>query len=342
MSDTNSASQDTSPVSEVQQPSGETAGADEIEGKVFQCHAEFSTNVYISDVIMNGHDEDGIDDPDSANAADALDADAFEILTGNITASSAAIPNEVPPVEPAEPMQPLTDSLIQAEEANSEPIAELSITRFTYGSPGAPIPGPVQCSAVYGPSQVAPSSLDWALFSSKLNWEIARWAKIRGPTSLALTELLAIPGVCGPCLALNDSLTCRVRSLNDLASRTKQQTSWIASLTTIFLGALHSSLGNLSSEVNTLNSTIERFCHPSRPSLATRNSLMIWYLLLSDITMTLNRSIESTLRCTPETGGGPYRCVSRNSDLFERSHVMLDITRISASRCHGHPTHRFF
>jgi len=225
VSDMNSASQDTSPVSDVQQSSGETAGADEIEGKVFQCHAEFSTNVYISDDIMNGH-EDGIDgDPDATDTADALNADAFEILTDNVTASSAAIPDEVLPIEPAEPMQLLPDLLIQAEKTNSEPIAELSITRFTYGSPGAPIPGPAQSSAVYGSSQVAPSSLDWAPFSSKLDWEIAHWAKIRGPTSSALTELLAIPGVCGLCLALNDSLTCCVRSSKDLASHTKQQMS---------------------------------------------------------------------------------------------------------------------
>jgi len=254
----NPAPQDTSHVSGVQQSSGEIAGADEDEGKVFQCHAEFSTNVCVSDDIMNGH-EDGIDgDPDTDNAdaddtddtddadaddaddadnadnadntdnadnADTLDADAFEILTDGITASTAAIPDEVPPIEPAEPARPLPDPLVQAEEANSSPIAELSITRFTYGSPGAPIPGPVQGSVMYRSSQVAPSSLDWAPFSSELDWEITHWAKIHGPTSSGLTELLAIPGVCGPCLALNDSLTCCVRSLKDLASHTRQKTS---------------------------------------------------------------------------------------------------------------------
>jgi len=229
VSDTNPTPQDTSPVSGVQQSSGEIAGADEDKGKVFQCHAEFSTNVCVSDDIMNGH-EDGIDgDPDADDAdadnANTLDADAFEILTDGVTASTVAIPDEVPPIEPAEPARPLPDPLVQAEEANSSPIAELSITRFTYGSPGAPIPGPVQGSAMYGSSQVAPSSLDWAPFSSELDWEIARWAKICGPTSSGLTELLAIPGVCGPCLALNDSLTCRVRSSKDLASHTRQQTS---------------------------------------------------------------------------------------------------------------------
>ncbi|KAF6756066.1 hypothetical protein DFP72DRAFT_1008140 [Ephemerocybe angulata] len=35
----------------------------------------------------------------------------------------------------------------------------------------------------------------WAPFASKLDWEVARWAKLRGPGSTALTELLAIEGV---------------------------------------------------------------------------------------------------------------------------------------------------
>lgn len=33
-------------------------------------------------------------------------------------------------------------------------------------------------------------------FATKLEWEISRWAKLRGPSSTAFTELLAIEGVC--------------------------------------------------------------------------------------------------------------------------------------------------
>lgn len=35
----------------------------------------------------------------------------------------------------------------------------------------------------------------WAPFNSKLDWEVARWAKMHGPGSTALSELLAIDGV---------------------------------------------------------------------------------------------------------------------------------------------------
>ncbi|KAJ3995318.1 hypothetical protein F5050DRAFT_1573893 [Lentinula boryana] len=36
----------------------------------------------------------------------------------------------------------------------------------------------------------------WAPFHSQTEWEIAHWAKLRGPSSTALTELLPIAGVC--------------------------------------------------------------------------------------------------------------------------------------------------
>ena len=41
-----------------------------------------------------------------------------------------------------------------------------------------------------------PSENPWALFNSKLDWEIAHWAKLRGPGSTAVSDLLSIDGVC--------------------------------------------------------------------------------------------------------------------------------------------------
>ena len=36
---------------------------------------------------------------------------------------------------------------------------------------------------------------EWAPFRSRTEWELARWAKLRGPSSTALSELLEIDGV---------------------------------------------------------------------------------------------------------------------------------------------------
>jgi hypothetical protein len=169
---------------------------------------------------------------DTDDVVDGLDADVFDDVTDGVTVASMAIPEGVLPIELAASIQPPPDPVIQNEdadlEANSEPLANSTVTDFPFGSPGAPIPGADQGSesAVHQSSQAALSSSVWSPFSSRLDWEIARWAKIRGPTSSALTELLAIPEVRDLCLASIDNLlTYYIRSSRDLVSHIRQQTS---------------------------------------------------------------------------------------------------------------------
>jgi hypothetical protein len=58
-----------------------------------------------------------------ANTADSLSAGASEILTDGLTASGVAVPHGVPHANPAEPMWPLLNPLVQAEEADSDPLS---------------------------------------------------------------------------------------------------------------------------------------------------------------------------------------------------------------------------
>ncbi|KAI9433897.1 hypothetical protein H4582DRAFT_2112690 [Lactarius indigo] len=61
--------------------------------------------------------------------------------------------------------------------------------------PGAPIPDADQGLPLYHSSQETLGPSIWAPFHSQCDWEIAHWAKTRGPTSSAITDLLAIPEV---------------------------------------------------------------------------------------------------------------------------------------------------
>lgn len=62
--------------------------------------------------------------------------------------------------------------------------------------------------SAYGVSvDVAQTGNPYALFASRLDWEIARWAKLRGSGSMAFTELLQIEEVCH-CIYLSHHL-CR-------------------------------------------------------------------------------------------------------------------------------------
>jgi hypothetical protein len=68
-------------------------------------------------------------------------------------------------------------------------------------------------------SQMGNPDNPFSPFSSKLEWEIAHWAKTRGPSSTAFTELISIEGVRGiNALDLNLTPPPNSRSTNVLAS----------------------------------------------------------------------------------------------------------------------------
>ena len=70
------------------------------------------------------------------------------------------------------------------------------IEYFPFGNPGALVSG-MQCSpSIYEATHESFGDSQWAPFRSQCDWEFARWAKMRGPTLTAVTELLAIPKVC--------------------------------------------------------------------------------------------------------------------------------------------------
>ncbi|KAI9432312.1 hypothetical protein BJY52DRAFT_1132789 [Lactarius psammicola] len=87
------------------------------------------------------------------------------------------------------------------------------IERFPSEQAGAPIPnlgkgvpGYKQLRAILGLGNI------WSPFQSQCDWEFAQWAKQRGPTSSAVSELLAIDGVVEK-LGLS---YCNVKELNDI------------------------------------------------------------------------------------------------------------------------------
>jgi hypothetical protein len=70
------------------------------------------------------------------------------------------------------------------------------IERFQFGAAGAPISDLGQSVRVYQARQdnLGPENI-WYPFRSQRDWDFARWAKNRGPSSTAVTELLAMDGV---------------------------------------------------------------------------------------------------------------------------------------------------
>ena len=121
------------------------------------------------------------------------DADIFEVL-GSPNRSATAIPehaasDEVPV---SLPLPETEDQDIQPEVANSESNPLVVIDPFPHGKPGMPIS---QGSYMDDADCPASNGSIWAPFYSQRDWEVAKWAKMRGPTSSAMTDLLAIPKV---------------------------------------------------------------------------------------------------------------------------------------------------
>ena len=86
----------------------------------------------------------------------------------------------------------------QTEAGILETASAVVIDQFPMRSAGAPIPGTSRGVSVYS-RQEGPTNSVWAPFASECDWEIAHWAKMRGPTSLAMGDLLDKPKVCMSC-----------------------------------------------------------------------------------------------------------------------------------------------
>jgi hypothetical protein len=137
---------------------------------------------------------DNTGDPEPPDPADIADADALEELLGSTTTNSTH--EQLSVDETAENadlmLQPdQTEPGDQADAAELESASAVVIDKFPFGRPGAPIHHSGQERSA-DDSQGSP----WGPFQSQLDWDVARWAKVCGQTSTAVSELLAIPGVC--------------------------------------------------------------------------------------------------------------------------------------------------
>ena len=134
-------------------------------------------------------DIDAIDlekDPSgTTEPADVTDANVFEVLTEHNVHPRTAVPNHCA-VDP-EPSNTATEQLTPVDVPDAERSQMVVINRFLSGNAGAPILSMARESH----EDTAAQSV-WAPFVSQCDWEVAHWAKMRGPTSSAVMDLLAI------------------------------------------------------------------------------------------------------------------------------------------------------
>jgi hypothetical protein len=176
--------------------------------------------------------EDAAEDADPVDPADATDADLLETLANDHSAPANSEEDHPVEAQSQDPLAPQPDEPWPPAPPPTQPDADslaappqIVVDRFPHGSPGAQIPEAPQGSSLYQSSREAFGASVWAPFHSQCDWEIAHWAKMRGPTSSAMEELLAIPEVRAYEDALIVSLTHRRRLSINLDCHTTRQSN---------------------------------------------------------------------------------------------------------------------
>ena len=83
----------------------------------------------------------------------------------------------------------------QIEADVPDTMSTVVVDRFPSGSPGAPIPDIPRGTSERESWRDTSTESIWAPFQSQNDWEIAHWVKMRGSSSSAVDEFLAIPNV---------------------------------------------------------------------------------------------------------------------------------------------------
>ncbi|KAF8265156.1 hypothetical protein EI94DRAFT_1702692 [Lactarius quietus] len=98
-------------------------------------------------------------------------------------------------ISSAPPLDHASDLPVQCDTGNSEPDWKHTVVPFPHGQPGAPLVSTPRGTTIYDLTRDLLGESVWAPFQSQCDWELAYWAKTRGPTASALTDLLAIPAL---------------------------------------------------------------------------------------------------------------------------------------------------
>jgi len=148
------------------------------------------------------YEDDGFRDSEEAvDDDDVADANLYEALSHsqdppapNPIAQAPSV--DLPPLPPPSPSEHpnVPDHPDYGIAAGCE-TSTFIVDPFSGGDAGAPITDNSPSHLDHDSTRELPPHSIWAPFHSQCDWEIARWAKTRGPTSSAVNELLAIPEV---------------------------------------------------------------------------------------------------------------------------------------------------
>ena len=154
-----------------------------------------ATDQHEHDSATIGEQEEEHQDPGYGNDEDALLAEDARLMEDEycMEATRPPAPAEIS-VNPDQEDPPATHAPFRLRGGHEE---DLKSDPFVVKFPGIAGDSSPNNENVDTYQDNAPADNPFAPFLSKLDWEVARWAKLRGPGSTAFSELMAIEGVSG-------------------------------------------------------------------------------------------------------------------------------------------------
>jgi hypothetical protein len=125
------------------------------------------------------------------DVADAADTDLFEMMSCGQDLARNDHDNPMPSLSE----DPATSNHTGLPTVGLQTVPTVTVERFPIEMVGIPIIGRPGDMPIYESTQMDLGDNIWAPFRSQCDWEIARWAKLRGPTSSAVADLFGIPEV---------------------------------------------------------------------------------------------------------------------------------------------------
>ena len=168
-------------------------------------------------IVMGEDDEGGLpDDEGMGNNGNSDDDDDDDVGGGDIEEMQQWEPPRVPRPQHHAPVNPRHAPVHEEPELAQQQLRRRVAQGRTIFAPKVTVPFPSRRAGAPVPSRdvnnnpqtgfqsyqnslhnidAGESSARWAPFQSEMDWQIAQWAKLRGPGSTALDELLRIDGV---------------------------------------------------------------------------------------------------------------------------------------------------
>lgn len=146
--------------------------------------------------FFGAYEEGDLEWPDSGEEEDPLFNDEWEPpVQGNDDEPEPLVPDDgILNEEGAEDLEN-REARREIEQRTLEQ-DNIVIVPYPDAHAGMPTDGPPahDSNTIYGFEAGNPDNI-YAPFTSQMDWDVAKWAKLRGPSSTAFTELLAIDGV---------------------------------------------------------------------------------------------------------------------------------------------------